>query len=224
MRALLLTTFLLFATQAEAAETLLRLAETAHVAVHPDEIVANLRAEAAAPTAAAAQSKVNAAIAKALDLARATPGIASSTGTYNVWQRQPGQGQTTPPQWTAVQTIQLRGQDGAAMLALVGRMQADQLALERLSWQLAPETLRAARAEATKRAIAGLRARAREAAGQLGLRFVQFREVRLDDVRAPSGPQPRMAMMAPGQAAPSAEAEDADITATVEADAILTSP
>ena len=47
-----------------AADTLLRLSETATVQVRPDEIVAELRAESAAATPAEAQSRINAAVAR----------------------------------------------------------------------------------------------------------------------------------------------------------------
>ncbi|MCW3473071.1 SIMPL domain-containing protein [Limobrevibacterium gyesilva] len=205
--------------QPAAADTLLRLSETAHVAVPPDQIVATLRADGAAATAAEAQARVNAMVGKALDEARKVPGIATSTGSYQVWQR------TQPStQWNAGQTIALKGSDGAEMLKLVGRLQGQGLGLEQLAWQVSPEKARKAQSEATKIALGALRARAEEAAGILGLRFVSFREVRLDGSR-PSPPMPRAMAMAVASAAPMppprAEAQDVDIQASVEADAVL---
>ena len=199
------------------ADTLLRLSESAHIAVKPDELAASLRASAAAPTASAAQAQVNVQIGKALDLARQNAGIMATTGSYQVWQ-------TAQPasQWHASQAIDLRSSDGAAMLKLVGELQSQGLGLERLAWQVTPQAARAAESEATKMAIGNLRQRAAEAASILGLKFVSFKEVRLDANRASPVPMARMvsSAMAAG-APPRAEAEDADIQSSVEADAVL---
>jgi predicted secreted protein len=197
------------------AETLLRLSETAHVQVAPDEIVAALRYEASAPTPAEAQARVNTAIGKALDDAKQVAGITSSTGSYQVWQKN----QSTGP-WSAAQTITLKGSDGAEMLKLVGLLQGQGLGLQQLAWQVSPARAREAQAEATKMALGTLRTRAEEAAAVLGLRFTQFREVRLDGTRPV--PIPRMMAMAAASAPmPHAEGQEQEIEATVEADAVL---
>ena len=197
----LLLAALLMTAPAEAAETLLRLSETAHVLVQPDELAASLRADATAPTSAAAQARVNALIAKALEAAKSTPGITVATGGYSVWQRR-----EPPMQWNASQSIQLRGSDGERVLALVGTLQA----------------------QATRAALAALRGRADEAAAVLGMKFSSFREIRLDGQRQPM-PMLARAMPAPMPGAeaappPRAEAQEVDITATVEADAVLAAP
>ncbi len=218
MRALLLTLFLLAAMPVSAAETLLRLSETAHVTVKPDELVAVLRAEGTGATAAAAQAQANAMVRRTLDAVAAKPGITATTGGYGVWQRA-----KPNTQWSAVQSVTLKSQDGPTLLALVGTLQAGQLALERLSWQVSPNAARRAQSEATKQALGALRGRSEEAAAILSLKFTGFREIRMQDQ-----PRPVMlmgaarAMAAPAEAPPpSAEAEDADIAATVEADAVL---
>jgi len=206
------------AAQPARAETLLRLSENARVVVRPDELAASLRAEADAPTAAEAQAKVNAAVAKALDLARAVPGVVVSTSGY--WVSQLNQSGRT---WRASAGIALHSGDGEKLLALIGTLQAQGLATQSLGWRLAPETARRAQSEATRAALGTLRARAEEAAGILGLRFVSFREVRLDGTRPMPAPMPRMAMAAgPAPAPPpSAAAEDVPVEANVEADAVL---
>jgi predicted secreted protein len=200
-----------------AADTILRLSETAHISVHPDELAASLRSEAAAATPAEAQARVNAAIGRALEQAKQVPGIVATTGSYQVWQ-------VTQPtsQWHAGQDLELKARDGEAMLKLVGTMQGQGLALQRLGWQLSPEATQRARAEATKAALTGLRGRAEAAAAILGLRFVSFREVNLDANRGGAQPMPRaMAMAASAMPAPHAENEDVDIDATVDAEAVL---
>ena len=203
------------------ADTLLRLSETAHVSVTPDEIVAVLRASAITPAAAEAQGRVNTQIARALDEARRVPGITTSTGSYNVWQR------TQPSvQWTASQTILLKGRDGEKMLQLVATLQAQQLAVERLAWQVSPEAGRKAAAEATRLALTSLRSRGEDAAAILGLKFSGFREIRLDGQRPSPAPMAMRAMATETAAAappmPRAEAQDIDIQASAEAEIILT--
>ncbi|CAH2604249.1 conserved exported protein of unknown function [Rhodovastum atsumiense] len=209
---------------AAAAETLLHLSETARVLARPDEITAVLRAEATAQTPAAAQARVNAAMAAAIEQARAVAGIAVATGGYAVWDQTPREPTaSTSPQWHAAQTLELRGRDGEALLRLVGTLQAKGLATERLGWQLAPETARRARQEATRQALAGLRGRAGEAAELLGLRFDSFRSVRLDAAPPVAMPMLRATMKATLDATspPSAEAEDVPVEAAVEAEAVL---
>ena len=205
-------------TQPAAADTLLRLSETAHISVHPDELAASLRAEATASTPAEAQARVNTAIGHALDQAKQVPGIVATTGFYQVWQ-------VTQPtsQWHAGQGIDLKGRDGDAMLKLVGGLQGQGLALQGLGWQVSPAAAQHARSEATKAALAGLHDRAQAAAAILGLRFGSFREVNLDPSRA-AGPVPvprSMAMAAGAMPAPQAETADVDIDATVDAEAVL---
>lgn len=204
------------------AQTTLRLAETATVMVAPDELVASIRAESVAPTATQAQQQVNASISAALARARQVPGVAASTAAYDVWRFGPTS-QDRAGRWQASQTVSLHSGDGAALLKLVGELQQMGLAVNQLAWQLAPETARKARHEATADALRALRGRADEAAGLLGLQFDSFKEVRLENPRPPI--LPRMmgaaAMSAAAPAPPSAEAEDVAVSATAEADVAL---
>lgn len=207
-----------------ASETLLRLAELAHVMVHPDELTASLRAEAVAATAAEAQGQLNAAVARAVALAHKSAGVTVATGFYSVWpQSLPGEPVHTVGRqdWHASQSLELRGGDGAVVLALVGALQQQGLAVSQLAWQLAAETQRHARAEATRQALGGLRSRAEDAAAILGLHVDGFREVRLDQVRPLPLQMPRALSAAASLAPPTAEAEDVPVEATVEADVVL---
>ena len=197
-----------------AAETLLRLSESARVNVHPDELVASLKVAAASISAAEAQNRVNATVAMTMEQVRATPGVNAATGNYQVWNTK------QPEQWNAEQSVDLRSRDGAGLLRLVGNLQQQGLILSRLGWRVAADTNRQARAEATRLALGGLRARADEAAAVIGLRFGSFRDIRLDGPGALPGPVPRMALAA-AAAAPTAEADDVTVESTVEADVIL---
>jgi predicted secreted protein len=161
----------------------------------------------------------------ALDGAKKVPSLTVSTGGYNVWRT----GTTTqdrPERWQAGQSINLSGKDAEAMLRMVGDLQQKGFVQGNLGWRLSRETEHAARQNATKQALSGLRGRADDAAGILGLKFGSFREVRLDNVTPlPLIPRPQAYLARSAVASPpppSAESEDIPVTATAEADIILT--
>jgi predicted secreted protein len=222
----LLAAALALATASARADTILTLSETATVTEHPDELDASLRVEATAASPAEAQRRVNAAMADALAAAKAVAGVTVSTGGYFVWRVGPALTDRTE-HWQANQSIDLASHDGGALLKLVGELQQKGLAAGQLGWRLSDNAMHAARAEATRKAIAALRGRAEAAADLLDLRFDSFKEVRLDGTR-PQPFMPRMTLMAApaasSQAAPpSVEAADVSVSATADADVILKS-
>ena len=201
-----------------AAETLLHFAETAELRVPPDELAATLEAQASAATPADAQARVNAAIAAALAAAHGVASVTASTGAYRVWHQSPEHVGT----WQAAQGMDLRSADGASLLRLIGALQQQGLGVTQLEWRLSEQAERTVQAAARRQALQALRARAEDAATALDMRFVEFRDIRLD--LAPSA-GPRFAVpfarAAVGAAAPSAESEPIAVTATVEAEALL---
>ncbi len=221
---LLLIAALLVAAAPARAETLLRLSETATVMAHPDELDASLRVETTAADPAQAQLGVNTAMEAALATAKAVAGVTVSTGGYFVWRVGPTP-QDRTERWQANQSIELTSHDGAALLKLIGALQQKGLAVGQLDWRLSDSAMHAARAEATRKAIAALRGRADEAAALLDLRFGSFKQVNLDTTR----PQPIARLMAMSASAaapappPSAEAADISVSATAEADVVLLS-
>ncbi|MBW4089966.1 MAG: SIMPL domain-containing protein [Proteobacteria bacterium] len=204
---------------APAADTVLSLSATAAVSVPPDVLTANLRASAEAPGAERAQAEVNRAIATALAAARAVPGVQATTAGYATWQRPPGS--PGGGAWQASQGLVLTSHDGPALLGLLGRLQAQGLAVDQLGWGLSAAARQAARDRATDAALGRLRGRAMAAARVLGLRFGSFRMVRLG--AAPEiGPRPMFATaMRAGAPPPSAVATDVAVSATVSADVLL---
>lgn len=212
-----LAVIMLAATGPALADTILHLTDTETVTVHPDELVATLRAEATAATTSAAQQIVNAAIAAALDQARKVSGVSASTEGYVAWQA------TQPRRWQASQTLVLHSHDGASLLSLTGELQQRGLAMSDLSWQLSPDAARAARDQAMREALGALHSRADEAAGLLGLRFGQFQRVSIAVPRPmPFAPRAMMSMAAaPAPTPPSAVAQDVPVSATAEADVVL---
>ncbi len=219
MRAVLATIALSALASAASAETLLHLTETATVSVRPDRLMGALRAEAATDSAASAQDRVNAMIADALAEARRADGIVASTDQYNVWRLEPKAGEAV--QWRASQTLTLRGQDGPSVLKLLGVLQHKGLAVERLGWELAPETATSAEREATVQALKALRGRVDEVAGAVGLQFDAYRSLTVGNTPPmPIRPRTMTAALA-APAAPAAEAEDVHVDATVEAEVAL---
>lgn len=227
-RALLLLPFALLATPLAAqpasppaglAETLLHIGENAEVTRAPDEVVATLRAEARAGTAAAAQEAVNRGIATAIARAQAAPGIRVATGSY--WTARADEGRS----WQATQSLTLRASDPAKLLELAGALQAQGLAMGGLSFGLTREAHRLARQEASSQALDALQKRAEAVAAQLGMQLVGLREVRINagDHNTPrpmAAPMMRAAASA-AAAPPVAVAEDIVVNAGVEAVAVL---
>ena len=206
--------FLLLTLPAQA-QTVLHLSETARVTVRPDELNASVKVTAGALSAAEAQNRVNVLVAKALDQARSAQGVTATTGNYQVWHS------TQPDQWNAEQSIDLRSHNGDTLLRLVGIYQSQSLALSRLGWQIARDTARAAKAQATREALSHLRDRADDAASALGMRFQSFRDIRLDGAPPNLGPLPKMLAAAAPTAMPNAQADDVSVEATVEAEVLI---
>ena len=208
------------------ADTSLHLSETGYVTVAPDEVLVTLRAQADGATAAEVQARVNAMVAKALAAAKAVPGVGAQTGSYVVGTPEPGRQPGPRPIWHAAQSIALRGHDSEPMLNLVGLLQGQGLATGQLVWRVSPASQRKAQAEAMQQALRNLKQRADDAAATLGLRFVAFKEVRLDgqsDSRPMMRSMSAAAPMAMAGAAPppSLAAEDVTIEAVVTAEVTL---
>ena len=205
------------------ADTMLHLSVTADVTAMPDELVAELTAEAQAASAGAAQAAVNDMIGHALGAAKSVSTISASTTTYSVWH------QTDPKDvWQASQGMTLRAHDGAALLALVGQLQQDGLAVGNLSWQLSPALAEKTYEQAMAKAVDKLTGRGRAAAALLHMTMHGFRSVTLGDDGQPA-PRPMMRMMtmaAKVDAAPppNAVSEAVTVSATVSGEARLEAP
>ncbi|WP_203071815.1 SIMPL domain-containing protein [Falsiroseomonas ponticola] len=203
---------------AQPVETTLHLSETAEISRAPDEVVATLRAEARAPSAAAAQEAVNRAITAAVTRAQAVSSIRVSTGGYWTARGEEGRG------WQAAQSVTLRGAEAAPLLDLAATLQSQGLAMQSLTWTLTRDAARMAREEASRLALDALRRRADALAAQLNLAVAGIREVRIDAPDRAPRPVPMAAMRASsasGPTPPVAIAEDITVAATVEAVVVL---
>lgn len=215
--ALLAAFALLLVVPAARAATILHLEASATVMVAPDELEAELAAPGQAASPAAAQAQVNALMAAALVAVRRIAAVRASTGGYAVWR--PNEPKDA---WRASETLSLTSENGPALLALVGALQAKGLTVSSLAWRLAPATERAAREKAEATAITKLEGRAEAVAKLLGLRFEAFREVWLNPPARP----PIQPMLAATRAVPAPEAIAAPeaVSASVTADATLVPP
>ncbi|GBQ33319.1 SIMPL domain-containing protein [Gluconacetobacter sacchari] len=198
--------------------TELTLSGTGTVHAAPDRLTATLFAEAGAASAAAAQARVNALANTAIDAAKAAGGLTTVTEDYSTQPNEGGKG----PAWTARQTVRLTGADGAALLALVGQLQAKGLALSSLDWSLSDDLRQSLTRRAEAAALTDARQRADAAAKVLGLKITSIRSITLSDRGGPRPmPMMMMARAASAPVAPGAPAEQQDVSASASATFVL---
>jgi predicted secreted protein len=217
---LLLAPGLAFAQTSAPGETLLTLRESAERELPQDRLVASLRVEATAPTAAAVQAEVNRRMEAALARAKTVAGVRVETHGYWTHEERPA-GQ--PRRWRGQAGLQLSGADTAALLALAGGLQESGLAMSGMRFELTPAAARAAQDELTAEALTRLRARGDKAAEALGLRVTGLRHVRVGDTSG-EAPRPRPMMRATAASAdatPVAEPGTTTVRVEVEADLVL---
>src|SRR5207237_6790647 len=119
------------------------------------------------------------------------------------------------------QSLSLVDQDFAELLALVGDLQNDGLAVSSLAFELSPEAARAAQDELTNEALNRLRERSERIAMELHLSFQRYRDIRVGNVGG-ERPVPMRAMAAAAPPAPPVgEAGDAIVQVSVDADVVL---
>lgn len=206
-------------TAPAAGPPMLHLGAAGHARVVPDQLMAALAAVGEAPSPVAAQRRVNALMAGAAADARKVAGVTAAFGAYGV-----SVDDHRPPNWTARQTLDLRGGEAEVLLDLVGRLQAEGLVIEGLGWQLSDTRQEAAQDAATEAALAALRHRADLAAQALGMAVDHVQDVRLEP-----GPFPQplrrmsmpMALSAAAMPPPNATPDVQEITVQVSADVVL---
>jgi predicted secreted protein len=200
---------------------ILHLSETAAVHVQPSLLVADLVANAESPVAVTAQRRVNDLMAQAAARAEKIADVTAVFEGYSTTFIDRSNG--VAARWIASQTLELRGKNADAILALVGQLQALGLSIGNLGWQVPEAELEAAGQKARLEALASLRQEAAAAAKVLGLEVAAYETVDLSGSPAPifNGPRPMMAAMA--MPAPMATRDSQAVTATVTGDIILKS-
>jgi uncharacterized protein YggE len=197
--------------------TVVHLSATGSVQTAPDELVADLVAQATSPSAAAAQRRVNTLIEAGMKTVRGVAGLDARAIDYSV-----GPVDDKHTSWSAQQTLELRGADGPALLDVAGKLQASGFTMGSLGWQLSPALHLKAHDEATTAALKALMERVKAAASTLGLQVDHVQQVTLDGPPSqPRQPVPMMAMAVRAIPAPQATAAPEDVTAEVSADYVL---
>jgi predicted secreted protein len=200
--------------------TVLHLTEQAQRRVARDELRAVLRVEAADADAAHLQQEINQRMAAAVTRAKAVPGVTVETSGYSIYEER---AQNKPPQWHGSASLVLTTKEAPPLLALVGELQQNGLAMSSLAYQLTPEAARAVEDQLTATAIQRLRERAERVARGLGLAVRRIRDLRLGNAAGtPPLPRPFLsAGMAAAAATPVAEPGEATVSVSVEAEVLL---
>ena len=194
---------------------------SAMATVANDRLQAWMRAEAESPSAATAASQVNAAIAKALTVAKSYASVKVATAGYFTQQVSD---KAKAQRWHVAQSISLDSGDFTAAAALISRLQdEDGLLLSGMSFSLAEKTRRDAEDSVTQQAIAQWQARAQQAAKALG--YSNWKPAHVTVQTGDGGrvfPVGRaMAMNASANAPVAVEGGTTDVTVTVSGEALL---
>ncbi len=203
---------------------ILHLNETASISVQPSLLVADLVASSEATVAVTAQRRVNNLMAQASALAAKVADVKAVFQDYSTSFIDRADG--VPAHWIANQTLELRGKDSEALLALVGQLQGLGLTIGNLGWQVPQDKLDAASRQARLEALTKLRQDAADAASAMGLSIVGYQDIDLTGGANPPVPifAPARPMMMAAMAAPIATPDAQTVTETVAADAILQQP
>jgi predicted secreted protein len=180
-----------------------------------------MRAEAESPNAATAASQVNAAIAKALSVAKGFAAVKVATAGYSTQQVSD---KVKAQRWHVTQSISLDAGDFTAAAALISRLQDENgLLLSGMGFSLAEKTRRDAEDSVTQQAIALWQARAQQAAHALG--FATWKPGHVTVQTGDGGrvyPMARVAAMSASANAPVAlEGGTTEVTVTVSGEALL---
>jgi predicted secreted protein len=201
--------------------TVLHLSESADRSIRRDRLRAQLRVEATGSNAKQVQADINRHMTSALEKVRAVAGIKPETGGYSVYEERQ---QNVASRWRGSQGLTLLDRDFAELLAIVGDLQNDGLAVSSLSFELLPETARGAQDDLTTEALKRLGDRAERIAADLRLAIVRYRDIKVTNVNA-DRPIPIRAMTmaaGPAQSAPPvAEAGDTIVQVSVDAEVVL---
>jgi predicted secreted protein len=201
--------------------TVLHLSEAADRSIRRDRLRAQLRVEATGSNAKQVQAEINRRMASALEKVKAVSGIKPETGGYSVYEERQ---QNVASRWRGSQGLTLLDRDFAELLAIVGDLQNDGLAVSSLSFELLPETARGAQDELTTEALKRLSDRAERIAADLRLAILRYRDIKVSNVSG-DRPIPIRAMTmaaAPAQSAPPvAEAGDTIVQVSVDAEVVL---
>jgi predicted secreted protein len=216
-------------------QTIINFSASERVTLPQDLLIASLRIEAEDKEPKPIQMKINEAMKKALDLAKAHGTLKVSTGSYSVYKYDrpieinPKTGeQKTQIEWRGSQTITIESKDSETLLDVVGKIQALGFAMNDLSYTLSPEAIEKARDELMVSALKKLLEKGQIVATTLGKSKVDLVDVNVD-MSGPIMPMYKTMMARAEMAvaadasmpAPVAEAGEQDVTMSVSARALI---
>ena len=194
---------------------------SATASIANDRMTATMRAEADNATAAGAASQVNAAINKALAVAKGVPEVKVATTGYSTYQVSD---KVNAQRWRVVQTISLDSTNFTATAALITRLQDEGgLLLSNMGFSLTDKTRHDTEDRLTQEAIKDWQERAQRAAQGLGFDAWRPGHVTVQTEGGRVYPMPRMQPLAAasGAAPVAVEAGTSEVTVTVSGDAVL---
>ena len=215
--------------QAEPPPTRLELSADASSELQRTVLTATLVAAAEGQDPAAVQGSVNDAMTRALAAARQRSAIKATNGTYAIRPEEQAPDRSADAatrRYRAEQSLVLSADDAAAVLDLVGRLQAMGLEVRGLDYVLPPAAVESARRRLLDDALHELRALADRAATAMGMRLGAWEEIRVEPDSSTSSPPTFRAMLverAPAVPPPVAAAGSERVTLTVSGTALLVS-
>ncbi|MGA0804909.1 MAG: SIMPL domain-containing protein [Pseudohongiellaceae bacterium] len=216
--------------QLQPGQLALNLSLTEETQVDQDTLNASLEYVAQGRDRRDLQEEVNRIMQVALERSTAVAGIEASTTWYHVQIVQTGRPTRTDiekPVFRAQQGLQLASRDSAALLELLGALQAEGLTLNGLHYSLSDSEYERVSGELLQTALGKLQGRAQDAALALGKGKAELVEVSMDGSPNFMAPQYRMAPMAMSAemvadfAAPVAEPGETTISVSISARAVL---
>lgn len=168
--------------------------------IAPDLAVVVLAVTREGIDAAAMTRDVNQVLARAIEQAKATPGVQVASGAFSTTPRYDNKGQRNG--WQVRAELILKSKDSAALGKLVGRLSTE-MDIASNGFELSPELRAAEEAKMIDRVVAAFQAKASAAAKAFGYSGYSIRSVTLGQASRIGNPgEPRPMMQAKAMAAP----------------------
>ncbi|MCC7305238.1 MAG: SIMPL domain-containing protein [Alphaproteobacteria bacterium] len=214
--------------------TILNLSATETQKVGQDLLVSSLRIEAEDEDPVAVQTKINAAMADAIKMAKEHTDIKTTTGSYSVYPYDPTpptpypdqQTERKPQRWRGMQAIEMQSLKSDELLKFTGELQGKGFIMSSLGYTISPEKFESVQDDLLVKALAKLEAKAKLAARSLNKSGYDMVDVNINQGGGiPYYARAEMAMADMGamksMPAPVAQAGESDVSLNVSARVML---
>jgi len=172
--------------QATHKQPVLNLSASASDEVRQDELMARLVYRAEGADALVVQKTINTVMQRVAKKLKKADKIQSRFLNYNVYFRDPARNKVkTEGHWIGSQSIMLTAADDTALLALIGTLQEEGMAMQSMSYQVSHALRGKTQANLQDKALKNLMDKANAAAASLGMSRVKLLEVWLDETGRP---------------------------------------